>query len=862
MLQHLAAAATPHRSAPYAIIAAPAEEIMAFVLDSTHEDYAAALSALAVQSNTSLAHDSTLKLVVTDPVETFAGALADLDLSEVPNALCHMQLVDSQEMSDFGYYLIGQPENAWNPTLVNGNVFVSQTGGGNGKTPFTPMNWNEVVSGGGLVANQQVVRMGCIFRNGAASTTLGNISIGDGEAGDQLVIRDDLTMAPGVGTDHWNHSSANDTWIQDGTEPEVWSQADWGQSSLRINDGPFIVFGGDFPVLGTSTEWHDDWILEEAASLAACRTTPASYFVDGTTLHVHMRDGTNPDVTGRKILRIEDGWKYSLAQAGQRKQIWVRFINYQDFGHNRLATRTMVSSSSSYNADKITFEGGRAIWSQGTWFQGGSCTRRAFQASTTGRILFNTSDRRSQPDSEGVLQLITPNETWATNAAADAWDDYDRHFEIGWVTVGPHPSSTVSTGKLEPGFMDEFVFNGYYFHHFEDTKGLVRDNADRHPVAIRGGLTGTISVQRGYNHRVPNGIYWYAPSSAEGKAPVLGAASSITPYTIEDIVFDTWPGNLPTAGIFGIQVGGDNDTILMDDGSGDRTGTIRRIVMVDYRPTGATLGSSPAQENEGSMNASGTDMTSLRSNWGFRMDRAGHIQAFSSVQTVDNGSVDTDATETVIEGTNTPLSMPLTTTFAVAIGRKQGTFRRAQIRLTQNGAGGATVQWQYWDGDSWTQIPATGFSDGTNGLTQSGTVTFTKPGDWAANTIGTRECFHIRAIVTAGSFSTSPTMDQCRGIQTGSELTVRRFRLLEPEEGLIWVRATTFDTGSHVIDMDDIAIRLKAGQDIETALICRFFSSGGQETLADFQARTKLSANTDADADSIFAPNVVILDSL
>jgi hypothetical protein len=256
------------------------------------------------------------------------------------------------------------------------------------------------------------------------------------------------------------------------------------------------------------------------------------------------------------------------------------------------------------------------------------------------------------------------------------------------------------------------------------------------------------------------------------------------------------------------------------------------------------------------------DSTSLRCNWGFRPDQSGaHVQAFSSIQLVDNGSVDTDATETVIEGVNTPLSMPLTGTFVVVIGAQQWPFRRAQIRLTQTGAGGATVAWEYWNG-AWTAIPGTGFTDGTSGLTASGTVTFTKPGDWVANTIGTRTCFHIRARVTAGSFSTTPIMDQCRGNQTNFFLRGRRIRILEPEVGLFWSRANTFFNGQALVDMDDITIRPKAGFNIETDDIARFGSSSDFRTLAELQAMTKSASTTDAPEDSTFFTNVTLLDPL
>lgn len=858
-----------------------------FALDSLATGYADAIAKLATDTSTnrgytvtqvvrSASHDSDIKIVCAYVDESdLTGDTANLAEGVHPNALCVARFIDLDEFRDFGFYLLGEAARGWNTKLTGGNVYIRHglngDSGGDGKTAQTAMTWYAAEP---VTPNCQYVRVGRVFFQQHTTINVGGqaqLAFTDGSAGDEIVIRDDYSSMPGVATEGWNlrvdsHPTygtvGSQAWVQDGTEPEVWSQSDYSGAAAGQAFGHQLVFGGDFPILGTSTEWHDDWVLQSVASLALCRTTVSSCFhdADGTTLHVHLHDGASPSAAGRTVLRPGSGWRFEPRQAVSKLAAKVRFINTQTFGYS--ASQLMRCTSTTYNCDSIVFEGGRWIWTTGDWFIRGACAERKWTKSTTGRILWDTSDRPDTPTSEGILELLTPNETWDTNMAAGSWDDWKRHVEIGWCTVGPHPSSTAGisgTTPIEDGFPPSFVNEHYYYHHFEDTKGISRDNADRHPIAIRGNFTTDPIVRKGYCFRVPNGCYFYVPSSAGNGAPAIGSANNCHDYLIEDVVIDTWPDVIPSAGVFGIQVGGDNDTILMDNGTGLRNGTARRIVVIDMKPTGSVLGS-PSQEQEGhAFGVPVVDCTVIRSNWGWRNDRAGHVQAFSSVQTVSSDVVDDDLTTTIVEDTNTPATLALTTTYALAVGRQQGKFRRIEIRLTQNGAGTAVIAWQYWNG-AWTAIPGTGFTDGTSGFTQSGTVTFTKPADWVANMIGTRECFHVRAIVASGSFTTSPIMDQCRGPQTGSTSSGRRIRFLEPEQGVFWARANQFGTSTGGADIDDITIRPKSTQDPDTF---EFFRIGNNSlTVAEFQAQTKSAADTDADADSVFAPTITFLEAL
>jgi hypothetical protein len=57
-------------------------------------------------------------------------------------------------------------------------------------------------------------------------------------------------------------------------------------------------------------------------------------------------------------------------------------------------------------------------------------------------------------------------------------------------------------------------------------------------------------------------------------------------------------------------------------------------------------------------------------------------------------------------------------------------FREINFTLSRFASGGWSVDWQYWDGDSWNALTV---NDGTNSFTQSGKVIFTMPSEWSLN---------------------------------------------------------------------------------------------------------------------------------
>jgi hypothetical protein len=59
-----------------------------------------------------------------------------------------------------------------------------------------------------------------------------------------------------------------------------------------------------------------------------------------------------------------------------------------------------------------------------------------------------------------------------------------------------------------------------------------------------------------------------------------------------------------------------------------------------------------------------------------------------------------------------------------------------------SGRTGGSVTWTYWNGSAWQ--PLTLSSDGTVGLTTSGTITFSAPGDWTTTTVNGVDAYWVR----------------------------------------------------------------------------------------------------------------------
>lgn len=98
----------------------------------------------------------------------------------------------------------------------------------------------------------------------------------------------------------------------------------------------------------------------------------------------------------------------------------------------------------------------------------------------------------------------------------------------------------------------------------------------------------------------------------------------------------------------------------------------------------------------------------------------------------------------------------------VAFGYTE-TFKQIKFDYANGTAGlGGTVEWEYWDGDSWAAL--TGVTDNTINFTaavaDSLTVSWTIPSDWKTTNISSdEELYYVRARVTR-TYSTNPILDQ------------------------------------------------------------------------------------------------------
>ncbi len=83
-------------------------------------------------------------------------------------------------------------------------------------------------------------------------------------------------------------------------------------------------------------------------------------------------------------------------------------------------------------------------------------------------------------------------------------------------------------------------------------------------------------------------------------------------------------------------------------------------------------------------------------------------------------------------------------------------FRGLNVALWLPGTGLAVLQWQFWNGIGWVNLP--GLTDETNNLTQTGTIYWTAdPPGWSPYSInGGPDLYHVRAYVVSGAYIDLP----------------------------------------------------------------------------------------------------------
>lgn len=118
-----------------------------------------------------------------------------------------------------------------------------------------------------------------------------------------------------------------------------------------------------------------------------------------------------------------------------------------------------------------------------------------------------------------------------------------------------------------------------------------------------------------------------------------------------------------------------------------------------------------------------------------------------------NGSTYSAVTTESRTTRGTPYNLLAATNNFFYIGQDTGSkFNQVYMQIATPGVG-ITLVAEYWNGSAWTALTVT---DGTTNLTTSGTIAFTPPTDWVANTVNTYSRFWVR-LSTSSAPSTTPT---------------------------------------------------------------------------------------------------------
>lgn len=86
-------------------------------------------------------------------------------------------------------------------------------------------------------------------------------------------------------------------------------------------------------------------------------------------------------------------------------------------------------------------------------------------------------------------------------------------------------------------------------------------------------------------------------------------------------------------------------------------------------------------------------------------------------------------------------------------------YRGVNVALQTMGAGSPDLQWQFWNGTSWTNLETVaGFTDETSQLTRPGTIYWTAdPAGWSPYSVnGGPDLYYVRSYLASGSYSTPP----------------------------------------------------------------------------------------------------------
>lgn len=192
---------------------------------------------------------------------------------------------------------------------------------------------------------------------------------------------------------------------------------------------------------------------------------------------------------------------------------------------------------------------------------------------------------------------------------------------------------------------------------------------------------------------------------------------------------------------------------------------------------------------------------------------------------------------------------------ALYLGIKEFFTRRFTFDLTVNGVGTKTLAWKYWNGSAFTAV--SNLSDGTNGFTQDGTVTFNRPTDAAQTDINGKTMYWVEVSIDTGSFTTVPqaveisTYVECCGVNAQFN-TYRNFE--GAAAGDLFVNlfqgVGTALTNTGVVIEGNNTFVLSEGQD-STIQMYRI-NGVNNYSLPSWQGFSKPAATTDAPTNSVF----------
>lgn len=112
----------------------------------------------------------------------------------------------------------------------------------------------------------------------------------------------------------------------------------------------------------------------------------------------------------------------------------------------------------------------------------------------------------------------------------------------------------------------------------------------------------------------------------------------------------------------------------------------------------------------------------------------------------NSGGAFTDLTTSANDTESNPISLLESDSDYLYLGQDTQSSSNIQVNITTPG-GSVVLQLEYWNGSAWTSLAID--SDGTSNLTVPGSIEFTTPADWEANTVDGQEAFWLRLSSTS-----------------------------------------------------------------------------------------------------------------